>query len=64
MGLQEHLITDVKLTPSLTGYKSITRIGQCKHLGIIVYIKNKWTRCVNEIETNINQNEIFGGPRI
>ena len=60
MGLQEHLINDNRLTPFIEGYKMITRIGSLKHLGIIIYIKN-WSEYINEIETNVDQNVLFGG---
>ena len=54
IGLQEHLINDNRLTPFIDGYKMITRIGSLKHLGIIIYIKDCWSKYINEIETNID----------
>ena len=49
-----HLINDNRLTPFIDGYKMITRIGSLKHLGIIIYIKDCWSKHINEIETNID----------
>ena len=57
-------ITVLKQVPNINEYVWVVGIGSERSMSIVVYTKRQWTHNCRRIELEIDQQQVWGGPRI